>query len=78
MGITVDDFNKLVDKAKEKEDGVYSMKPYTYAVKDGKFLGFCDYRGYMYVSLGSFITNVGRVEYRFNQKKELKRYFEIK
>lgn len=34
--------NILVDKVKEKKDGIYSYKNYLYVIKDEKFIVFCN------------------------------------
>lgn len=43
--MTVTERNNLVEICKTKKDGVYSKKPYKYAVKNGGLIGYSDYYG---------------------------------
>lgn len=78
MGITIFDLNKMIKKATSKKDGVYQMNPYIYAVRGGKLLGYCEYSGDVYQTLYGFTTHIGNIKYRGDQKRELKRVFNIK
>lgn len=70
MSITIENFNKLVNKSKNKKDGVYLMKPYTYVVKDGNFIAYSDYSGNCYRCLYGFTTFIGKVE-RYDIRRKL-------
>lgn len=72
--ITTELQNKMIQKAKTKSDGVYSMSPYKYLVRDGRLVAFCHT---VYKEIYSFhgIGNMsrGKVEYAMDIPKELKK-----
>ena len=73
--MTIDENNFIVDLAAKKKDGVYSKKPYTYAVKDGKFVAYSDYSGFVfrcYRGFNTFLVKVQRYEIRATLSKILK------
>jgi hypothetical protein len=70
--MTVEERNLLTETAKEKKDGVYSKKPYKYAVRDGKLVAYGDYFGNINRCIGSFDMTIGKVE-RYNVINELKK-----
>lgn len=60
----------LAERAKIKNDGVYSYKGHLYAVKDNKFIAFSDYHGNCHQRMGAFNVSIGKVE-RYDRKREL-------
>lgn len=73
--MTIEENNILVDLASKKKDGVYSKKPYTYAVKDGRMIAFANYFGEVYRcfrGFTSFICKVQRYEIRPTLTKFIK------
>lgn len=69
--MTITERNNLVEIAKTKANGVYSKKPYKYAVKNGALIGYSDYFGNIYRCFSSFDSPAGKVE-RYNITKALK------
>ena len=70
MGITVIDYNKLIEKAKTRKDGVYSHSPYLYVVKDHKFIAYSDFHGNVFRALYGFTTQIGKVD-RHDRRNKL-------
>lgn len=68
--MTIDERNDLTEIAKGRKDGVYSRKPYKYAVKNGKLIGYADYFGNIYRCFSSFNSPAGKVE-KYNITKAL-------
>lgn len=68
--MTVDKTNLLHERAKTKNDGVYSYQGDFYVVKDNKFIAFSNYRGSCYQRMGLVNVFIGKVE-RYDRKKEL-------
>jgi hypothetical protein len=68
--MTIEENNNLVDLASKKKDGVYSKKPYTYAVKNGKMVAYADYCGYVFRCYRGFNTPLGKVQ-RYEIRKTL-------
>lgn len=60
--MTITERNQLVDISKTKRDGVYSKKPFTYAVKDGRMVAYSDYFGNLYRCFSSFNQFLFKVE----------------
>ncbi|MNK26421.1 hypothetical protein D3C87_447570 [compost metagenome] len=60
--MTIEENNILVDLASKKKDGVYSKKPYTYAVKDGRMIAFADYGGNIFKCYRGFNGILGKVQ----------------
>ena len=65
--------NTLIDKAKEKKDGVYSYKGYLYAVRNNIVMAYADCFGTINSIYGAFHTKIGKVE-RYDRKKKLLEY----
>ena len=65
-------WNKLVDKAKSKNDGVYSYQGIKYAVKKGN-IGFYWENGVVYQTYGIFSVKIGKCQSyeSFKKIKEL-------
>lgn len=68
--MSIDDNNKLVDRAKTRKNGVYKYGWYYYAVKNGKMVAFVDFYGDMYACDPSFNSHIRKVD-RSNRKQEL-------
>ncbi len=60
--MTIEENNNLVDLASKKKDGVYSKKPYTYAVKNGRFIVYADYCGNVFRCFRGFNQHIGKVQ----------------
>ncbi|MDM1294283.1 hypothetical protein HX021_08225 [Sphingobacterium sp. N143] len=60
--MTIEENNNIVDLASKKKDGVYSKKPYTYAVKNGKMVAYADYSGDVYRCFRGFNSHIGKVQ----------------
>ena len=69
--------NLIIEKAKTKDDGVYSFKGFKYAVKDNHFVLFADYFGIIHQRAGNFNAVIGKIEERYNIVKELKRLLKV-
>ena len=41
-GLTIENQNLIIDKAKDKRDGVYTFRGVSYRVRGGKVTHFCD------------------------------------
>jgi len=54
-------FKKIRDKAKLKNDGVYSLSGHKYAVKEGHVVFISDYKKIYQYSQG-FLVSIGKVE----------------
>ena len=70
--VNIDLANKIIEKAKTKNDGVYSIGGFTYAVKNNRFVLFSDHFGNIYQIAGNFNTSIGKVD-RSDIRKELNR-----
>ena len=73
--MTVTETNILHDKAKYRNDGIYSYRGYLWAVKDHKFIAFADYFGNCYQRFGAFNAQIGKVE-PYNRKTALKKWLD--
>ncbi len=71
--MTTDETNFLQNKAKLKNNGVYSFKNYLWVVKDNKFVAFSDYFGNCYQQIGAFNVFIGKVD-RYDIKRKLKEW----
>jgi len=69
----IKDHNCLIEKAKNKSDGVYSYHGYLYVVKNNCFTAFADYFGDIYIVIGSFSVRIGKCE-RYDRRKKLLEY----
>ncbi len=74
MSISNSDYSFIGNKAKEKKDGVYTARSYTYVVKDRNLIAFSDYYGYCYRAIGIFVTPIGKIENRYDIRKELTKF----
>lgn len=62
-GLSSKNQDLVVQKAKSKKDGIYSMNGVTYRVRDGKVTHFaCCSSGHILVGYGHFNVVVGQVE----------------
>lgn len=66
-----DDLNKIIEKAKTKNDGVYSMNGISYRVRDNNVTHCVDYNNVLGV-YGHFVTQVGSFDRPHEAKKALK------
>lgn len=67
------DLQKLIEKSKEKSDGIYSMKPYKYVVKNKSLVLVGNiWNGEVSQFCFGFLSKLGRVE-RHKLDNELKR-----
>jgi len=71
--MTIDETNFLHEKAKSKNDGIYSFRGYLYVVKDNNFIAFANYFGECYQRMGSFNVKIGKVE-KYDRKQKLKEW----
>jgi len=71
----IKDHNCLIEKAKNKSDGVYSYHGYLYVVKNNCFNAFADYFGDIYIVIGIFSVKIGKCE-RYNRRKKLLEYLQ--
>lgn len=71
MSVSVEQLNKIIDKSKDKNDGVYSMNGYIYRVVKNNVTHVADYSTCYHV-MGRFL--VGAFEFRFASecRKKLK------
>ena len=70
----VDLHNMLIEKAKQKKDGVYSYRGYLYAVKNKTFIGYSDCYGYAFSVNGSFHVGIGKLV-PYDRKKSMLNIF---
>lgn len=68
--MTIEETNQLHEKAKTRNDGVYSFRGNLWVVKNGNFVAFADYFGECYQRMGAFNVRIGKVE-RYDRKKKL-------
>ena len=54
--------NALVDRAKTKNDGIYSYKGYTVVIKNKNFVAYSDRRGNLFRVSGYFGTPIGKID----------------
>jgi hypothetical protein len=64
----------LMERAKEKPDGVWSYQGHPYAIKDGHVQLIGDFDKVLQVSYG-FLVNRGTVENHYRLKDEIKRLY---
>jgi hypothetical protein len=69
----ITEHNELVDKAKDKKDGVYSYHGYVYVVKNHNFIAYADALGNVCSVHGMFHSSIGKVN-RYDRKVELLDY----
>ncbi len=70
--MTVTEINLLVDKAVGRKDGVYKYKSCLWAVKDERFIAFCNYFGDFFQRMGVFNVSLGKIDgYESDRKKYL-------
>lgn len=72
--MTYDVAKILSDKAKQRKDGIYTYKTFLYAVKDNRFVAYCNYFGECFQWFGSFSVGIGKMEDRFIAKDKLKEW----
>jgi hypothetical protein len=71
--MTIDETNLLHEKAKTKNDGVYSFRGNLWIVKSNKFIAFANNKGEVLQRFGAFNTQIAdfsNVE-RWDWKKKL-------
>lgn len=68
--MTIEETNLLIEKAKDRKDGIYSFRGNLWVVKNCMFIAFSDYSGNCYQRLGAFNYQIGKVE-RHNRKAKL-------
>lgn len=66
----VETFNKLINKAKDKKDGIYLFQGYHYAVKNSNLKAYVE-DGTVYTVFGSMSVNSGTCQ-RYKEKETLK------
>lgn len=68
-----DFLNKILERSKGKNDGVYSASPYYYSVKNGcpEFFG-CKYSGQIHQFSHGFLVSLGRHEPYYKVKDKIK------
>ena len=64
----------MVEKAKTKKNGVYSMKGNCYLVFNNQLKGFADYFGNVYEVVCGFGVDKGKSKDRFEARDVLKGY----
>jgi hypothetical protein len=62
---------EIIEKAKIKNDGVYSHKKYKYVVVNHRFRAWCKYKE-VYECFGAFNVRIGEISETYNRDKELK------
>jgi hypothetical protein len=67
--------NEIIEKAKTKNDGIYSHKGYKYIVIDNQFKAFCDFKT-IYLFRG-FTIKIKNVDEIYNVNKELQKLLQI-
>ena len=67
--MTIDEVNILNNKALKRKDGVYSFRGNVWAVKNNKFIAFANQFGEVYLNLGSFNTQIGKVDILYRKEK---------
>lgn len=68
--MTIEEINILIEKAKTRNNGVYSYRGYLWAVHNNKFVAFANYLGECYQRAGSFNILIGKVE-DYKRKEKL-------
>ena len=69
--MTIEETNHLHEKAKSRNDGVYSFRGYVWVVKNGNFVAFANSFGECYQRSGSFNVKIGEVSRGAARKKKL-------
>ena len=64
------ELHDICEKAKSRNDGVYSHKEYMYVVKNNHLLAFTDYSCNVYQFFGAFNVIIGKCE-RYDRRKNL-------
>jgi len=70
MGIKFETLNEIVVKAEEKQDGIFSHKGHSYAVKN-KIVNYISVGVDIHMRAGNFLTKIGSVRYKCDLRKEL-------
>jgi len=69
--LTQDNVNLIIDKAKSKNDGIYSFRGILFKVRDGKVTNYaCG--GKIFAGVGAFVTPVGSYNTSTEAKSKLK------
>jgi len=71
--MTIPEHNQLVEKAKTRKDGVYTLGNYMYVVKNNGFRAYSDYSGNISSVHGVWHMQIGKVE-RYDRRKKLLEY----
>ena len=73
MNIKIVQLEKLIEKAKQKEDGVYSYQTIIYCVQRYTLKAYAK-GGNIYQVVGMFTVNIGTYDYPDDARKALKRF----
>ena len=73
---TVDQHNELINRAKQRKDGVYQYRGFYYAVKDNCFVAYADHDGTIYRPVYSFQTQIGKCK-TWERKETLRKYLKM-
>lgn len=68
--MTIDELNILHEKAKGRNDGVYSFRGNLWVVKDGNFIAYATPFGECFRRMGAFNYKIGEVD-RYERKQKL-------
>ncbi len=74
MGIHIDVYNQMREKAATKKDGVYELKRNFYLVINNQLAGYCDFLGNVCELASGFSISKGRSRDRFEGRDILKSY----
>ena len=74
MGIHMDIYNLMREKAKTKRNGVYALKGNFYLVVDKQLAGYTDYFGNVCECAYGFSVSKGKAKDRFEARDILKGY----
>lgn len=75
--MTVTDTNTLIEKAKSRNDGVYSYKGYYWAAKNNRFVAFVSHYGECFQVFGSFNVKIGECKESYLRKQKLKEHLKV-
>lgn len=70
--MTTKEYNKLIDRSKNKKDGVYKYYDFYYVVKNNHFVAYADDSGECFQCFGAFVISFGRVKSYERKNKLLK------
>ena len=72
--MTINEHNILINKAKDRKDGIYQYRGNYYVVKNNNFIAYANYFGEIFQIQCSFHVSLGKVD-SYLRKEKLKELF---